>query len=132
MTRVLLDTTFLIDAERDSAVLDEMIADDDDAAIAAVTVAELQVGVAFATGRRRDARQAFLQGVIDSLPVVTYDLAVADAHAGLLAYVRRQGTPRGAHHLIIAATALAAGRALVTADRTAFESLPGLDYRFHR
>jgi tRNA(fMet)-specific endonuclease VapC len=41
---LLLDTTFLIDAERDAAVLDELIGDEDDVAVAAVTVAELLVG----------------------------------------------------------------------------------------
>ena len=132
MTRLLLDTTFLIDAERDSASLDKAIADDDDAAIAAITVAELRVGVELATGRRRVARQSFVERVIAALPIVDYDLAVADAHASLLAHVRRQGTPRGAHDLIIAATAVAAGRSIVTADQTAFDSLPGVDARLHR
>ena len=132
MTRLLLDTTFLIDAERDAAVLDDAIRDDDDAAIAAITIAELRVGVALATGRRRGARLAFVERVIAALPIVDYDISVAEAHASLLAHVRQQGTPRGAHDLIIAATALAAGRTVVTADRTAFESLPGLEFRFHR
>lgn len=38
---LLLDTTVLIDAERDPTAADDVIADDDDTAIAAVTVAEL-------------------------------------------------------------------------------------------
>lgn len=132
MTRLLLDTTFLIDADRDAGSLDQAIGDDDDAAIAAITVAELRVGAELATGRRRHARHSFVERVIAALPVVDYDLAVADAHATLLVHVRRQGTPRGAHDLIIAATALAAGRSIVTADQRAFESLPGVDVRFHR
>ncbi|HSJ44822.1 MAG TPA: hypothetical protein VK923_09095 [Euzebyales bacterium] len=49
MSLLLLDTTVLIDAERDPAAVDEVIADDDDTAIAAVTVAELQVGASLAT-----------------------------------------------------------------------------------
>ena len=132
MTRLILDTTFLIDAERDAAVLDDAIRDDDDAAIAAITIAELRVGVELATGRRRAARLVFVERVIAALPVVDYDVAVAEAHAALLAHVRRQGTPRGAHDLIIAATAVAAGRTVVTADRNAFELLPGVQSRFHR
>lgn len=132
MTRILLDTTFLIDAERDAASLDEVIGDDDDAAIAAITIAELKVGVEMATGKRQTTRRAFVERVVETLPVVAYDLAVADAHAVLLAYVRREGSPRGAHDLIIAATALASGRAVVTAERTAFDSLPGVELRSHR
>lgn len=132
MTRLLLDTTFLIDAERDDRALDDAIGDDDDAAIAAITVAELLVGVEVAAGRRRAARRAFVERIVAGLPIVDYDLAVAEAHASLLAHVRRDGTPRGAHDLIIAATAVAAGRRVVTAGHTAFASLPGVDIRFHR
>jgi tRNA(fMet)-specific endonuclease VapC len=44
MSLLLLDTTFLIDAERGGVDLDDAIADDDDVAISAVTVAELIVG----------------------------------------------------------------------------------------
>ena len=132
MTRILLDTTFLIDAARDASALDDAIRDDDDAAIAAITVAELRVGVEFATGRRRKARLDFVERVVAALPVVDYDMAVAEAHALLLAHVRKQGTPRGAHDLIIAAAAVASGRTVVSADRAAFDSLPGVHYRFHR
>ena len=53
MTRLLLDTTFLIDAERSGDILDEFIEDDDDVAVAAVTIAELRVGALLADGRRR-------------------------------------------------------------------------------
>ena len=44
MSVVLLDTTFLIDAERADIDLDDLIHEDDDIAIAAITVAELVVG----------------------------------------------------------------------------------------
>ncbi len=132
MTRLVLDTTFLVDAERASAVLDELIDDDDDAAIAAITIAELRVGVLLADDRRRSDREAFVDLVREAVPVIDYDLAVAEAHAGLLASVRRSGAPRGAHDLIIAATAVATGRTVVTADRAAFDGLPGVDLRFHR
>lgn len=132
MTRLLLDTTFLIDAERDGTVIEQLIADDDDAAIAAITVAELRVGALLADDRRRSARAAFVDVVLSALPVIDYDLDVASAHADLLVHVRRAGAPRGAHDLIIAATAVATGRAMVTASGSAFESLPGVDLRFHR
>ena len=50
-------------------------------------------------------------------------------HAQLLAHVRRTGRPRGAHDLLIAATAAATGRTIVSDDTTAFEDLPGVAYR---
>jgi len=52
LTRLLLDTTFLIDADRSGSSLDEVIADDDDVAIAAITIAELRVGALLGTRKR--------------------------------------------------------------------------------
>ena len=119
----------LIDAERTALDLDALIADDDEPAIAAITVAELGVGVEVATGRRKQARQAFLDDVVASLPIIDYDLDVARAHTRLLVAVRAAGRPRGAHDLLIAATALATGRIVVTSDRPGFDGLPGVTVR---
>lgn len=132
MSRLLLDTTFLIDTERASAELDDLLGDDDDVAIAAVTVAELRVGALLARGRRRMARDAYVDEIVSTIPVLDYDVHVAEAHAELLALVRRQGRPRGAHDLIIAATAKASDRAVVTADAGGFSDLPKVTVRTHR
>jgi len=126
VTRLLLDTTFLVDAERSSDSLDRSIGDDDDVAIAAITVAELTVGVELATARRRARRRSYVDGILGSIPILPYDEVVAVQHARLLVAVRRAGRPRGAHDLIIAATAIAAGRTVVSADRRAFDGLPGV------
>lgn len=131
MTSLLLDTTFLIAAERGGDGLDELIADDDDVAIAAITVAELQVGVELADGRRKVSRQRFVDAVTSAISVIDYDVHVAAVHAKLLAATRRQGRPRGAHDLIIAATARATDRVVVTADAAAFENLPDVAVRSH-
>ena len=132
MTRLLLDTTFLVAVDRGGPSLDAAIGDDDDVAIAAVTVAELRVGALLADDRHRAARAAYVDEVVDAVPVLAYDLTVAEAHALLLAAVRAQGRPRGAHDLIIAATAAAFGLTVVSADASAFESLPGVEVRSHR
>lgn len=132
LSRLLFDTTFLIDAERGGDDLDVVIEDDDDVAIAAITAAELQVGVLLARGKRRVARQSFLDDVLATIPVVDYDLDVAVVHAELLVEVRQQGMPRGAHDLMIAATARAFQRTVVTADAAAFTNLPGVVARFPR
>jgi tRNA(fMet)-specific endonuclease VapC len=131
LTALLLDTTFLIDAERSGSYLDGVLADDDDVAIAAITVAELLVGVSLASGRRKTERAAFAEDVVSTLPIVAYDLAVAQDHSELLAVVRQTGRPRGAHDLIIAATARSSSRVVVTADAAAFEGLPGVTVRSH-
>ena len=63
------------------------------------------------------------------MTVEDYTLATARAHAKLLAAVYRTGTPRGAHDLLIAATALASDRVVVTTDARGFEQLPDVAVR---
>jgi len=120
----------LIAAERGGTSLDEQIGDDDDVTIAAITAAELLVGELLATGRERRAdRRAFIDDLLTTLPVEPYDLAVARAHSELLVHTRRTGTTRGAHDLLIAATARAHARTVVTADLVGFAGLPNVSVR---
>jgi tRNA(fMet)-specific endonuclease VapC len=121
-----------VDADRTGASLDELIDDDDEVAVAAVTIAELMVGVLLADAAHRPARQQFLDEVKVVIPIVGYDAMVAASHAELLVAVRRQGRRRGAHDLIIAATANASQREVVSADTSAYEDLPGVALRPHR
>lgn len=129
MARPILDTTLLIDVERRGRQLSRLIADDDDVAGAAVTAAELLVGVVLADDERRQPRAAVVRSVLDTVPIEDYDTQVARQHATLLAHVRRTGKPRGAHDLIIAATAAARDRVVAATDSTAFADLPGVTVR---
>jgi len=128
----LLDTTFLVDADRSGSSLENLVADDDEVAVAAITIAELLVGVHLADSGHRSARQAFVDDITDVVPIVDYDATVAASHADLLVAVRRQGRPRGAHDLIIAATAKATQREVVSADGSAYDDLPGIAVRSRR
>lgn len=92
-------------------------------------MAELKVGVRLAKGRRRDKRERFVAAILDAVSVEPYDLQVAEAHAVLLAHIRRVGAPRGAHDLIIAATARARERQVVSLDQRGFTDLPGVSLR---
>jgi tRNA(fMet)-specific endonuclease VapC len=132
LTRLLFDTTFLLDAERSAIDLDDAVGDDDEVAIAAITAAELRVGVLLSSGKKRAARLAFLEDVLAVIPLLDYDRAVAEVHSELLVHVRHQARPRGAHDLIIAATARAASRTVVSADDAAFVDLPGVRVQTHR
>jgi tRNA(fMet)-specific endonuclease VapC len=129
LSQVLLDTSVLVDAERSDSDLEALIEDHDAPAMAAITVAELGVGVALASGRRRARRKAFLEALIETFPVIDYDVAIAHVHGQLLVASRRTGRPRGAHDLVIAATARATGRTIVTGDVRGFEGLPGVRVR---
>ena len=106
-----------------------MIEDEDDVAIAAISAAELLVGVELADRRRRPRRRKFVEELLLSVPVEAYDLDTATVHAELLAHVRKAGGSRGAHDLLIAATARTRERTVVTADAGGFEGLPGVPVR---
>ena len=130
MARLIIDTGVVIAGVRgriDVAAL----ADSDDVVIPAVAVAEYLAGVLLEPDPGRAAAQrAFLEDVVQVLPMHEYDRAVADHHAALLAHVQRTGTRRGAHDLIIAATARAADRIVLTTDENArFGELPDVRVR---
>jgi len=120
----------LVDAERAGAdALEELLGDEDDVAIAAITVAELSVGVELADPPRRERRQTFVDAVLDAVSIEAYEVDVAKAHGALLAHARRTGRPRGAHDLIIGATARARRREVVTSDHDGFADLPEVTLR---
>jgi len=125
MARLILDSDVLIAVERGRR-LDRLIRDEDDVAIAAVTAAELLAGVHLADAAQRPARHKFVRSVLETIPVEAYDLSVAQVHAELLAHVRLAGRPRSAHDLLVAATAVARGRAVVCGEPSAFQDLPGV------
>ncbi len=129
LARLILDTTVLVTAARSREPLEAVIDDEDDVAIAAITAAELLVGVELAERRARERRRSFVDEILATIPIEIYDLDVARAHASLLAQTRRSGRPRGAHDLLIAATAVARSRIVVSADPAGFAELPGVDLR---
>jgi tRNA(fMet)-specific endonuclease VapC len=124
--RLILDTNVLIAYER--GTIDRAALDDDELAIAAISVAEYRVGIELAdtAGRAADRARA-LAAITSAVDVLEYTEATAACHAKLIAHVRRSGTPRGAHDLIIAAHALQTERIVVTSDAKArFGDLPGV------
>jgi tRNA(fMet)-specific endonuclease VapC len=130
--RLILDTGALIALERGTADSADVLPADADVAISAVTAAELLVGVELADERHRAQRETIVEGIINTVEIVAYDLDVARHHASLLAHARRVGERRGAHDLQIAATARATDRTLITTDMTAFSDLPGVTHRLLR
>ncbi|HET8929130.1 MAG TPA: PIN domain-containing protein [Acidimicrobiales bacterium] len=130
MARLILDTGVIIAGARrqlDVAAL----AEDDDVAIPTVAMAEYVAGTLLDTDPGRAAAQrTFLDEVLAVVPIHDYDRRVAAEHAELLVHVRRSGNPRGTHDLIIAATARANNRIVLTTDvRAHFGELPGVRER---
>jgi tRNA(fMet)-specific endonuclease VapC len=124
--RLILDTNVLIAYER--GVIDRRALDNDELAVAAVSIAEYRVGIELAeTPERAADRARALVAIISAVDVLEYTEATAAHHAGLIAHARRTGTTRGAHDLIIAAHASQTDRAILTLDAKArFSDLPGV------
>jgi predicted nucleic acid-binding protein len=124
--RLILDTNVLIAYER--GTIDRAALDNDELAVAAITIAEYRVGIELADTAERAATRARALAAIESVvDVLTYTDATAIQHARLIAHVRRAGTPRGAHDLIIAAHAAETGRTVLTRDlKAGFAELPGV------
>lgn len=129
MERLILDTGALIALERADLDQADVLPDDADVAISAITASELLVGVELADASHRERRSEIVEGTIERVEIIEFDLEIARHHALLLAHARRAGQPRGAHDLQIAATARATGRTLITTDGRAFEALPAVTYR---
>jgi len=122
--RLILDTNILIAYER--GAVDRASLDDDELAIAAVSVAEYRVGIELAdTVARAADRARSLSAITSVLEVLDYTERTAVHHARLIAAARQIGRSRGAHDLIIAAHAAETGRTIISRDAKArFADLP--------
>jgi len=125
---ILIDSSVLIAAERRLLDLEPLLAERgrEDVAIAAITASELLHGVHRLKGIRRARSEAFVERVLDRLPVVDFDVAAARVHATLSADLRTKGTPVGAHDLLIAATAVLLDYSVATRDLRSFPRIKGL------
>ncbi len=125
---LILDSNVLIQAERNSHTHPfAQFADYGNAYISAITVSELLLGVHLANSEaRRNQRKAFVEGVLTLFPVLDFSAASARIHAELYASLRQKGELVGAHDLIIAATALQHGFAVLTGNVREFKRIPGL------
>ena len=124
--RLILDTNILIAYER--GTIDRAALDDDELAVAAITIAEYRVGIELAdTPSRAADRARALVAISSNVEVLDYSGTTVAWHARLIAHARRTGTPRGAHDLITAAHAVQTDRTIVSLDAKArFADLPGV------
>ena len=125
---LVLDTSVFIRIERGQQVDFTNWQNYGEAFISVVTVSELLVGVHRAdSDARRIRRSAYVEAVLNRFAVLTINTEVARIHAGMMAALMQQGQLIGAHDLLIAATALCHGCALLTADNSDFARVPGLE-----
>ena len=93
-----------------------------------MTASELLIGVSRAnTEARRLKRSAFVETIINEIPIIDFTLEAARLHAEIYAYLAEKRQLIGAHDLIIAATALVHGHGLLTNNYQEFSRVPGLN-----
>jgi tRNA(fMet)-specific endonuclease VapC len=126
---VLIDAGVLIEAERGRLDLASRVTDrpDEEAFVSVITASELLHGVhRAAQADQRARRAAFVEGLLQRLPVLDVDLATARAHARTWADLAAAGERIGPHDLWLAATCIAHGLTLITANVREFARVPGL------
>jgi tRNA(fMet)-specific endonuclease VapC len=124
----LIDTSVLVRLERMRAGFE--VPPDEEVAISAITVAELLHGVHRArTAPQRARREALVTKLLQVLPALPFDETAARVHARVWSELASAGVTIGPHDLIIAATAMARGWAVVTMNARDFSRVPGLEVR---
>ena len=130
----LIDTSVFVGLERRGLGLDDLptVAPDEIAALATIMASELLAGLHRADSERpRVRREEFIEGILERLPSLPFDLVVARAHAQIWAQLVARGQLIGQHDLIIAATAMAHGYAVLTEnlrDFRDFQRVPASRY----
>jgi tRNA(fMet)-specific endonuclease VapC len=127
---VIFDTSLLVAAERGTVRFEELLESlgTQPIGIAAITAAELLHGYHRATDPGVRARRgAFVDALLEAIPVFPFGLVEARRHAQLWAELAREGTVIGPHDMLIAATALARGHGVGTLNQREFGRVAGLD-----
>jgi tRNA(fMet)-specific endonuclease VapC len=124
----LIDADVIIQAERKALDLEAWLRSQsrEEVKLAAITVAELWRSVDRARGVHRARRQKFLQRALLAFEIVPYSEVAAVQHARLWADMEANGQRMSPHDLILAATALECGAAVVTFNAKRFAAVPGL------
>jgi tRNA(fMet)-specific endonuclease VapC len=125
---VLIDTSVLIEHERGRLIIDPFLSGrEEEFFLSVVSASELLHGVHRANSSPARARRAaWVEAILERFPLLSIELGVARAHAQLWAQLRSEGRTIGAHDLWIAASCLAHGLILVTANVREFERVAGL------
>jgi len=123
----LLDTCVLSDFARgEPGTLRRLkLALPDEIAISAITVMEIEYGLAHAPARAAKLAPV-MRALVGAVAVLPYSAEDAKASASLRAALERKGRPIGAYDLLIAGSALARGLVLVTSNVREFERVSGL------
>lgn len=122
----LLDTNMLIYFFKDMGnVAKNLLAHSPQSiSISAVTLYELQVGIAKSTHPKKRRKQ--LTELISRITVLPFGIPEALTAASIRATLEKQGTPIGPYDTLIAATALGNNATLVTRNLKEFRRVKGI------
>jgi tRNA(fMet)-specific endonuclease VapC len=126
---VIVDTSLLVAAERGAVHFEAFLSTlgAETIGMAAITASELLHGCHRAADAGvRARRAAFVDALLDVIPVLPFGLPEARRHAELWADLVREGHMIGPHDLLIGATALAQGHAVATLNGREFTRIKGL------
>jgi tRNA(fMet)-specific endonuclease VapC len=125
---IILDADVIIKGEKGSFDFKGWLAErpDERFEMAAVTVAELWHGVERAIEPYKNRRIAYLQSILELVPVRAYTEQTAYEHARIWAELERGGKMPGYYDLIVAATALEWGAQVATFNKRHFDGISGL------
>ena len=126
---LIIDTSVLVAAERRTIQFGKLLTslNDEPIAIAAITASELLHGCYRADDAGVRARRfAFVEALIELVPVLPFGLTEARRHAELWVELLESGKLIGPHDLLIGATAVAQGHGLLTLNAREFSRVPGL------
>jgi len=124
---IILDSSILVAFERRRFDLEKLLTDHSQPAIAAVTAAELLIGVERAdTPERRSRRETFVQNIFTRIPIIPFDMAQARLFAIHFADLAQRGEMIGDRDLVIAVTALSLEYDLATLNVREFQRVNGL------
>ncbi|MDQ3225649.1 MAG: PIN domain-containing protein [Chloroflexota bacterium] len=125
----LIDASVFIELERSGRPLGVIAAGalTESHAIASITATELLFGVERAnTPEHRLRRSEFIETILNTIPVVSLDVAIARVQARLWATLEGSGAGIGPYDLIAAASALVSGLDVLAFNVREFERVPGL------
>ncbi len=126
----LVGTSVFIEIERRGGNLSdlEVFVAGNPVALASITASELLIGAyRSAPDQKRQWRLEFIEAILSRVPVIALDRETAETHAKLSVDRMASGRQIGPNDLIIAATVMTHGYALVTHNLRHFRRVPGLE-----
>jgi len=126
---VLIDASVLIEHDRKRLDLEHHLEQraEEEFFLSVVTASELLHGVHRATDAAvRARRSAWVEAILERFPLLPLDVQIARSHAQVWGELASRGQLIGPHDLWLAASCLAHGLVMVTANGREFNRVPGL------